>query len=145
MHGFLFVSAVLLASCSSSPTPTGTEPEEPEEPEGPPVAFTDREVQELFDTKCVRCHTGATTVLELRDFKSHTIDVPASTSGKAKCADSETPTRIVAGDRQASLIWHKVKGTQDCGDPMPPPSRGSKLTATELERLGLYIDGLSTE
>jgi hypothetical protein len=151
MHRFLFASAALLLACSSTTTtstPPANENETPaeetpvEESTEPPVAFTDAELQAVFDTKCVRCHAGATTPMDLRSFRSTTIDVPASTSKTAKCSDSKTPTRIVPGDRNASLLWHKVKGTQDCGDPMPPPSRGTKLTATELERLGLYIDGL---
>jgi hypothetical protein len=154
MHRFLFASAALLLACSSttttsSPSPA-TESETPapgeetpaEESTEPPVAFTDAELQAVFDTKCVRCHAGATTPMDLRSFKSTTIDVPASTSRTAECSDSKTPTRIVPGDRNASLLWHKVTGTQDCGDPMPPPSRGTKLSAIELERLGLYIDGL---
>jgi hypothetical protein len=157
MHRFFLPSALLLvAACSSSTTANpapGTNPgtetpaeETPTEetPEGP-VAFKDSEVQDLFNGKCVRCHSGATTVLDLRSFKSTTISVPASTSKSAECAGSKTPTRIVPGDRNASLLWHKVSGTQDCGDPMPPSGKGVKLTATELERLGLYIDGLSTE
>jgi hypothetical protein len=154
---FLFAGVLALAACSSSssaPSPpagaepateTGTDTEETETPEAAPIAFTTAEVQELFDKKCVRCHSGATTVLDLRGFESETIGVPASTSSKAECSDSKTPTRIVPGDRNASLLWHKVKGTADCGDPMPPPSKGVKLTAAELERLGLYIDALSTE
>lgn len=158
MHRSLLTSALLLAvACSSSttttsnPTPrteTGTEtPAEETETEQPggAVAFTDAEVQDLFNGKCVRCHAGATTVLDLRSFKSTTIDVPASTSANGECSESKTPTRIVPGDRNASLLWNKVKGTQDCGDPMPPAGKGVKLTASELERLGLYIDGLSTE
>jgi hypothetical protein len=157
MHRFLWC-AVFLAACSSSSSTTtpssapATEPsggetngEAPVEEPAAPVAFTDAEVQELFDTRCVRCHAGATTVLDLRDFKKTTIGVPAATSSSAECSDSATPTRIVPGDRNASLLWHKVKGTQDCGDPMPPPLKGTKLTAAQLESLGLYIDGLATD
>ena len=158
MHRFFLPSALLIvAACSSSTTTTnpapgtntGTETPAEQDPteETPagPKAFTDAEVQDLFDGKCVRCHAGATTVLDLRSFKSTTINVPASTSGSAECSESKTATRIVPGDRNASLLWHKVKGTQDCGNPMPPAGKGVKLTASELESLGLYIDGLSTE
>jgi hypothetical protein len=155
MHRFLFASAALLLACSSTTTTTsnpapgtetGTETpaeETPvEDPNEPLVAFTDGEVQDLFNKKCVRCHAGATTPMDLRSFKSTTINVQASTSSAGECSKSANTTRIYPGDREHSLLWHKVKGTQDCGDPMPPPSRGTKLTATELERLGLYIDGL---
>lgn len=155
MHRFLFASAALLLACTSATTKTsdpgpgtatGTETpaeETPaEETNEPPVAFTDSEVQELFDTKCVRCHAGAATPMDLRSFKSTTINVQASTSSAGECSDSANTTRIYPGDRERSLLWHKVNGTQDCGDPMPPPFRGTKLKAIELERLGLYIDGL---
>lgn len=157
MHRFLWC-AVFLAACSStstttspSPAPSNTGssggetngPRPDEETTEAPVAFTEAQVQDLFDTKCVRCHAGATTVLDLRNFKSTTIGVPAATSKSGECSDSATPTRIVPGDRNGSLLWHKVSGTQDCGDPMPPPLKGTKLTANELESLGLYIDTLS--
>jgi len=49
---------------------------------------------------------------------------------------------IAPGDRAASLLWHKVKGTQDCGSPMPYDKGNKPLDANELERLGLYIDQL---
>lgn len=155
---FLWLAA-LVAACSSTsttsnptPAPSSTAPNggetngprpDEETPAGP-VAFTDAQVQDLFDTKCVRCHAGAATVLDLRDFKTTTIGVPAATSKSGECADTATPTRIAPGDRNASLLWHKVSGTQDCGDPMPPPFKGTKLTASELESLGLYIDQLTT-
>ena len=124
---------------------TASDPDEapttPPDSEGP-AAFNKAEVQELFDTKCVRCHSGTRSVLDLSDdFSSTTVEVPAA-GGRAACADSTTRTRIVPGDREGSLLWQKVNGTQDCGDPMPPPGKGTKLTAMERERLGLYIDAL---
>lgn len=157
MHRFLFASAALLLACSSTTTTSsnpspGTDPgngsetpaeETPaEEPNEPLVAFTDGELQAVFDKKCVRCHAGTSTPMDLRSFKSTTINVQATTTSAGECSKSANTTRIVPGDREHSLLWHKVNGTQDCGDPMPPPSRGTRLTATELERLGLYIDGL---
>ena len=75
-------------------------------------------------------------------FTKTTVGV-AVAGGRAECADSATGTRIVPGDREASLLWQKVNGTQDCGDAMPPPGKGTRLTKTELARLGLYIDALS--
>ncbi len=58
------------------------------------------------------------------------------------CSTSRYVTRIVPGDRDASLVWHKVNNTQDCGKLMPSQTGAKHLDATELERFGLWIDGL---
>ena len=50
--------------------------------------------------------------------------------------------RLIVQTRRHDVLWHKVKGTQDCGSPMPYDRGNKKLDATELERLGLYIDSL---
>lgn len=161
MHRFLLLLAFLLAACTSTTTTTpasDTKPAAENESESGtptddtsaatpagPVAFTQAEVQDLIDTKCVRCHTGgADKPFDLRnDFTATTIGVTAD--GRSKCADSATQTRIVPGRRDASLLWRKVNGTHDCGDAMPPPGKGTKLTAAQLERLGLYIDSLGRQ
>lgn len=109
------------------------------------VAYTQGEVQKLFDARCVKCHDAKSTSLDLRaPFTEATIGVrPGSTAGKTVCGtDGRMTARIVAGDREASLLWHKVKGTQDCGKAMPYDMDNKPLNATELERLGLYIDQL---
>jgi hypothetical protein len=108
------------------------------------VAFTADEVQDLFNVRCVRCHAGNHPVLDLSgSFAERTIGVSTSTGMGAECEDSKYGVLIVAGDREASLLWHKVNGTQDCGDVMPPVGKGALLGAVDLERLGLFIDGLA--
>jgi len=105
-------------------------------------------VQQLFDARCVRCHDARSATLDLSSpFTAATVGVrTGGTTGKTKCAGvSDFTTRIKPGDREASLLWHKVKGTQDCGEPMPSDKQGKRLDAIELERLGLYIDGLAKE
>lgn len=124
-------------AASSEPSAEGTG----EEDTAPPAAaFTEAEVQDLFDTKCVRCHASNNALLDLSSFAASTVGV-ATAGGRAECADSKYRVRVAPGDRSASLLWHKVNGTQDCGDRMPPS--GPRLSAGELERLGLYIDGLA--
>ena len=110
------------------------------------TAYTPAEVQALFDARCVKCHDSRSTTLDLSaPFAEATIGVRAgSTAGKTVCgSDSRFSMRIQPGNREASLLWHKVKGTQDCGSPMPYDKGNAPLGATELERLGLYIDGLA--
>jgi hypothetical protein len=146
----------LSAACSSETTsPTregtpaastsGTTPDE----ENPPatdtvVAYTEKEVQALFDARCVKCHDARSANLDLSaPFTASTVGMKTGGSRSTMCSQTGSiMTRIKPGDREGSLLWHKVKGTQDCGSPMPYDRGNKKLDATELERLGLYIDSL---
>jgi hypothetical protein len=155
----LAVLAALTAACSStttsptttSPPATSTSPTEPgDDPPAPDTtqvtAYTEAEVQKLFDSRCVRCHDATSSNVDLsKPFTEATVNVKTGgPSGKTICGrSSDYAFRIKPGDREGSLLWHKVKGTQDCGSPMPYDKGSKPLDATELERLGLYIDGLA--
>ena len=129
-------------------TEAATETEPGSETDTPPTdvePYTEAEVQALFDERCVKCHGPTNGLLDLSaPFTRETVGV-ATNAGQKRgfCASSAYVRRIVPGDREASLLWHKVKGTQDCGSPMPYDKGNQKLDATELERLGLWIDGLT--
>ncbi|MCW5833829.1 MAG: hypothetical protein KIS78_15605, partial [Labilithrix sp.] len=122
--------------------PVEGEAPEPEE-ETPPASlepYSEADVQALFDERCVTCHDATNALLDLSaPFTRATVGVATNTGGGARgfCASSEHVTRIVPGDREASLVWHKVKGTHDCGSEMPFDKGNKKLDATELERFGL--------
>lgn len=109
------------------------------------AAYSEAEVQALFDKKCVKCHDARSPNLDLSEpFAVTTVGVK---TGGAKadttCGQkSAFKIRIKPGDREGSLLWHKVKGTQDCGKKMPYDAGNAPLDATQLERLGLYIDAL---
>ena len=133
------------APTASSTAPTGPAVDPPADGTPTPTAYTQAEVQGLFDARCVKCHDARSKSLDLSaPFTEATIGVrPGSTAGKTVCGtDGRMTARIVPGDRDASLLWHKVAGTQDCGDRMPYDKGNKQLDAAELERLGLYIDGL---
>jgi hypothetical protein len=148
-----FVTVVASLACSSE-TASTTAPATSSEPapsEAAPVdtsqavAFTEPEVQKLFNLRCVKCHdTGSANVDLSPPFTRDTVGVAVGgASGKTICGrSSDVRVRIQPGDREASLLWHKVKGTQDCGSPMPFDRGNAPLDAMELARLGLYIDGL---
>ena len=148
------LSGLVVACSGESTTPDVTEPPAATDaadagdapvdagPASPPTAFTAEEVQDLFSITCVRCHAPNDALLDLSSFAESTIGVPPGTGRDAECATSKYRVRIAAGDREASLLWHKVNGTQDCGDRMPPTGKGAKLDAATLERLGLFIDAL---
>jgi uncharacterized lipoprotein len=129
------------SSTSSAPVPSEAAPIDTSQA----VAFTEAEVQRLFDLRCVKCHdTGSANVDLSPPFTRDTVGVAVGgASGKTLCGrSSDVRVRIQPGDREASLLWHKVEGTQDCGSPMPFDRGNAPLDAMELARLGLYIDGL---
>lgn len=148
--------ASLIAACSSattSPTASGTpatstSPDETAtaEPAADLTAYSQAEVQALFDSRCVKCHGARSANVDLSaPFTKNTVGVATGgPSGATVCGrGSDIAVRIKPGDRAASLLWHKVKGTQDCGSPMPYDKGNRPLDANELERLGLYIDQLT--
>lgn len=159
----VFIASVVVVACSSetvttkdgTPTPaaTGTSTdttygaEEDAGGGGPakPAAYTEAQVQALFDSKCVKCHDGRSE-LDLREpFVETTVGVATGgANGKTECGKqgSKYGVRIKPGDRAGSLLWHKVSGTQDCGRKMPYDADNAPLDKTQLERLGGYIDAL---
>lgn len=149
--------ALTLAACATKtidPAPVGAPApgQAPAEEEAPPAAnlepYSEAEVQALFDERCVACHDATNALLDLSaPFTRATVGVATNTGGGARgfCVSSQHVTRIVPGDREASLVWHKVSGTHDCGSEMPFDEGNPKLTPTELERFGRWIDGLARE
>jgi hypothetical protein len=149
--------AVACTSTTTSPAPNGspatasTSEAPPEEDQAPVdtsnlTAYTEAEVQALFDTKCVKCHDSSSANVDLSaPFTKSTIGVATGgPTGKTICGrGSDVALRIKPGDRAGSLLWHKVKRTQDCGSPMPYDRGNKPLDATQLERLGLYIDQMA--
>lgn len=154
----ILTTALATTACSSespsttsgtpAPTPTSTTaPDDgaPPRETGPLTAYTEAEIQKLFDIRCSKCHDATSPNVDLSEpFTKGTVGVKVGgATGKTICGrSSELEFRIKPGDREGSLLWHKVKGTQDCGSPMPYDKGNKPLDATELERLGLYIDAL---
>ncbi|MDB4935953.1 MAG: hypothetical protein JWP87_2925 [Labilithrix sp.] len=154
----LALVAALAGACSSTttsptsgaPAPSTTASTDPVD-DAPPgdtklTAYTEAEVQKLFDARCVKCHDATSPNVDLSTpFTEATVNAKTGgATGKTICGrSSDYVVRIKPGDREASLLWHKVKGTQDCGSPMPYDKGNKPLDATELERLGLYIDALA--
>jgi hypothetical protein len=103
-----------------------------------PTAFTKTELQTLVDDRCSPCHIDfASGGMSLaNDFTTNTVGV----------ASTELPSmkRILKGDHTKSYLWHKVNGSHLTvgGSGVRMPKNGTAFTATELDRLAKYIDGL---
>ncbi len=101
------------------------------------VGYSHDEVQQLFNTYCVGCHVGGASLGGLPldpPFELYTIN-HASVRGEMD--------RIEPGSRERSFLFRKVEGTHDNvggGDRMPKDA--APLNRLQLERLGLYIEGL---
>ena len=142
-----------VTSPPSDPAPPAASEEGDEDgtaEEAPPAnlePYTQAEVQALFDARCLKCHGPTNALLDLSaPFTRATVGIETNagaSEGRGFCASSKYVTRIVPGDRGASLLWHKVKRTHDCGSEMPFDKGNKKLNPAELERLGLWIDGLA--
>ena len=109
-------------------------------PTGPtgPTAFTKAELQALVDDRCSPCHidfeSGGMSLAN--DFTTNTVGV----------ASTELPSmkRIAKGEHDKSYLWHKVNGSHLTvgGSGARMPKNGAALTATEIDRLAKFIDGL---
>jgi hypothetical protein len=103
-----------------------------------PAAFTKAELQTLVDDRCSPCHTDFDSggMSLANDFTTETVGI----------ASTELPSmkRIAKGDHTKSYLWHKVNGSHLTvgGSGVRMPKNGAALTATEIERLAKYIDGL---
>lgn len=157
LTGALLSLATACSSTTTSPAPNGSPAtsatsETAPDDEAAPVdtsnltAYSEAEVQALFNTRCVKCHDSSSANVDLSaPFTKNTVGVATGGStGRTICGrGSDVAVRIKPGDRAGSLLWHKVKRTQDCGSPMPYDRGNKPLDAAELERLGLYIDQLT--
>ena len=137
---------IFVVGCGSEQPRSDPKSVGPESISQPPpglTAYTEAEVQKiLLDRRhgCVDCHNSRSDYhMDLNHFAMDTFGVKPEAGGK--CGRSAFRLRIAPGDREASLLWHKVQGTQDCGGTMPAGG-ADHLDAIEIERLGLYIDAL---
>ena len=92
--------------------------------------FTD--VAAIFHAKCWLCHPpyGGMDLIPSEAY-GNLVNVTSTNYAPAK--------RVVPGDLDASVIWHKVTGSGVYGTMMPPPGY-IQLTLEELQTLGDWIE-----
>jgi hypothetical protein len=102
------------------------------------VAYTEEEMQQLFNANCVGCHVGGQALGGL------SLDAPFAARTVNVAAVRPPLDRIEPGDRQRSFLFRKLEGTQaEVGGGNRMPSPGDRpLNRLQIERVGLYIDTL---
>lgn len=129
----LFLFAVLLTACPGPDKPPGGDGG------GDGAAGDWCGVQEVFEAKCVSCHSAATP--------SGGLDLETDPIGAMVGVESETfpgNVLIVAGDPEASFLYAKVTDTQglEGGEAMPPPDG---LPADEADLVREWIAAGATD
>lgn len=111
----------------------GSAPPPPPPPPPPADVRFGRDIQPIFDARCVGCH-GGSGGLTLTAAISHGNLVGVNST----CAP--TMKRVTAGDPQKSLLFHKTSGVPTCGGPMPRGTPGLAILApAEFARIETWI------
>jgi mono/diheme cytochrome c family protein len=132
-ESLLFASMVLgLAACAGDDT-GDTDTDTDTDPAATPTYAAD--IQPIFDTSCVSCHTTGAA--------SAGLDLTASANIVGVVSTQAAPMNLVeAGDPDNSYLWHKVNGTHGgaggSGEQMP---QGSELAAADLATIEAWITG----
>jgi len=98
-----------------------------------PVSLAN-DVQPIFDAGCVSCHGPGSRSgdLDLSDGTSRASLVNVDAFGYPG------RKRVVPGDAIASVLWHKLAGTGQAGDTMPPG--GAPLDTALVSLVRRWID-----
>ncbi len=95
------------------------------------TAYFNTEVVPIFTQHCLNCHP-TNGGLDLGAAAAYTDLVNVVSMGYAP------DVRIVPGDPDASVLWHKVSGSPSFGLTMPPS--GATLNAAELQTIRDWIE-----
>lgn len=95
-----------------------------------PIDFN-RDIRPLLSDRCYHCHGP--------DAEQREAGLRFDTEEGALAETDYGNHAIVAGDREKSAMWERIT-TTDPDLKMPPPDSGRKLSKTEIETLGRWID-----
>lgn len=95
-----------------------------------PIDFN-RDIRPLLSDRCYHCHGP--------DAEHREAGLRFDTEEGALAETDYGNHAIVAGDRHQSSMWERITST-DPDLKMPPPESGRKLSKTEIETLGRWID-----
>lgn len=105
----------------------------------PAVSFA-TDVQPILTSSCAKstCHAGFNpdAGLDLREGNAHASLVDLETT---QCSGSRT--RVVPGDLEESYMFHKLLGTDMCGNSRRMPLGGAPLSAEKLDIIAAWICG----
>lgn len=120
----------LLVGCAKDEGPLYIpKPVDPSEPID--TAYFNTEVVPIFIDRCWTCHpTTAGLDLGATEAYSNLVNVTSTNHAPA--------IRVVPGDLDASVLWHKVSGSDTYGLNMPP--NGTFLSAQEVQTIHDWIE-----
>jgi hypothetical protein len=136
------LTAILLAAACKDETTT---------PAPTPISFA-QDVQPIFATSCVGCHTGATAPPSARPMSLETGPAYANIVN-VRAFETDTSTlldRIEPGDPEVSYLVHKIQGTHTAGSvrgsglrmprgcPDGPPPRAC-LTPQQIQLIRQWV------
>ncbi|MBX2972747.1 MAG: hypothetical protein KF797_06565 [Flavobacteriales bacterium] len=125
------IAATLLAGCAKDEGPLHVP--RPVDPAAPmdTVHFSTA-VLPIFVEHCWLCHPPMADGMDLSPQYAYSslVNVPSVNWAPA--------LRVVPGDPDASVLWHKVNFTDEYGLGMPP--NGSALTSAELQTIREWIE-----
>ncbi|MFN7132166.1 MAG: hypothetical protein ACK4N5_08790 [Myxococcales bacterium] len=131
------VAFISLASCGGSDEGLGT-PDAGQSPDagggGGPVAYA-RDIQPIWDGKCISCHSAANASggLNLAAGASHAALVNVD----AQCGNLK---RVTPSDKTRSALWLKTAGEAGCGAEMPTGNALKRSSPAEFQKLEQWID-----
>ncbi len=111
---------------ASAPTPEDASTPTTEDASVPvdaaePLTVSFDEVYALIAASCVGCHgAGKTLDLSTPELAHQGLVGQAAQYSACVSDGGVSPTRVVAGDPEASLLIAKLENTQSCGKQMPP-------------------------
>jgi mono/diheme cytochrome c family protein len=113
-----------------------------------PISFA-QDVQPIFATSCVGCHTGATAPPSARPMSLETGPAYANIVN-VRAFETDTSTlldRIEPGDPEVSYLVHKIQGTHTAGSvrgsglrmPRTCPGTIPCLTAQQIQLIRQWV------
>jgi hypothetical protein len=122
----LLIFGILLISCKKETTPTGPD-------RGGSINY-DRDIQPIWNNRCVSCHSGSSP--------SGGLDLRAGVS-YSNLVNVISPTynvwRVRSGKPDSSVLYHKIIDSGIYGGKMPP---GGSLSSDEINLIKRWIEEL---
>jgi hypothetical protein len=96
------------------------------------TVFFSTEVMPIFQAHCWVCHPPMGGGMDLTEGMAYSNLVDVTSSGYGPSV------RVLPGDPEASVLWHKINFSSEYGLGMPPS--GAPLSSAQIETIRLWIE-----